>query len=58
MRVILIGNGKLAYFSAKQFASKGYHLSIGVTGASAAVSLLWTQIIGMFFGRLELLSVN
>ena len=28
MRVILIGNGKLAYFLAKQFASKGYHLTV------------------------------
>ena len=28
MKIILIGNGKLAYFLAKQFASKGYHLTI------------------------------
>ena len=28
MRVILIGSGKLAYFLGKQFASKGYHLTV------------------------------
>ncbi len=28
MRVILIGGGKLVYFLAKQFTSKGYHLTI------------------------------
>ncbi len=28
MRVILIGSGKLAYFLSKQFASKGYHLTV------------------------------
>ena len=28
MNIILIGSGKLAYFLAKQFASKGYHLTI------------------------------
>ncbi|MGF1489923.1 MAG: NAD-binding protein [Prochloraceae cyanobacterium] len=28
MNVILIGGGKLAYFLAKQFASKGYNLTI------------------------------
>lgn len=28
MKIILIGGGKLAYFLAKQFASKGYYLTI------------------------------
>ena len=32
-------------------------LSIGVTGADAPVGLLWTQILGMFLGRLEFFTV-
>lgn len=32
-------------------------LSIGVTSADAPVGLLWTQIIGMFLGRLEFFTV-
>ncbi|WP_319418618.1 TrkH family potassium uptake protein [Pleurocapsa sp. FMAR1] len=32
-------------------------LSIGVTSADAPVGLLWTQIVGMFLGRLEFFTV-
>ena len=32
-------------------------LSIGVTSADAPAGLLWTQIIGMFLGRLEFFTV-
>ncbi len=32
-------------------------LSIGVTAADAPVGLLWTQIVGMFLGRLEFFTV-
>ncbi|VEP18955.1 Cation transporter (fragment) [Hyella patelloides LEGE 07179] len=32
-------------------------LSVGVTSADAPVGLLWTQIIGMFLGRLEFFTV-
>ena len=32
-------------------------LSIGVTSPDAPVGLLWTQIIGMFLGRLEFFTV-
>lgn len=32
-------------------------LSIGVTGADAPIGLLWTQIVGMFLGRLEFFTV-
>lgn len=28
-------------------------LSVGITGAAAPAGVLWTEIIGMFFGRLE-----
>ncbi|HBO44876.1 MAG TPA: cation transporter, partial [Planctomycetaceae bacterium] len=32
-------------------------LSIGVTSASAPALVLWTEIVGMFFGRLEFLVI-
>ncbi len=32
-------------------------LSIGVTAADAPVGVLWTQIVGMFLGRLEIFTV-
>ncbi|MGB5897125.1 MAG: TrkH family potassium uptake protein [Geitlerinemataceae cyanobacterium] len=32
-------------------------LSVGVTAADAPVGLLWTQIVGMFLGRLEFFAV-
>ncbi len=32
-------------------------LSIGITGADAPVGVLWTQIVGMFLGRLEFFTV-
>ena len=32
-------------------------LSIGVTSADAPIGLLWTQIVGMFLGRLEFFTV-
>ena len=32
-------------------------LSIGATAADAPTGLLWTQIIGMFLGRLEFFTV-
>ena len=32
-------------------------LSIGVTAADAPIGLLWTQIVGMFLGRLEFFTV-
>ncbi|MEM7556511.1 MAG: potassium transporter TrkG, partial [Cyanobacteria bacterium P01_A01_bin.84] len=32
-------------------------LSVGVTSADAAPSLLWTETIGMFLGRLEFFTV-
>lgn len=32
-------------------------LSVGVTAADAPVGLLWTQIVGMFLGRLEFFTV-
>ena len=32
-------------------------LSIGVTSADAPIGLLWTQILGMFLGRLEFFTV-
>jgi trk system potassium uptake protein TrkH len=32
-------------------------LSVGITAADAPVGLLWTEILGMFFGRLEFLPV-
>lgn len=39
MRIILIGSGKLVYFLAKQFASKGYHLTIINQDATEATAL-------------------
>ncbi|MEC4984857.1 MAG: NAD-binding protein [Oscillatoria sp. PMC 1068.18] len=39
MRVILIGGGKLVYFLAKQFAAKGYHLTIVTRKSETAISL-------------------
>ncbi len=39
MRIILIGGGKLAYFLAKRFASKGYHLTIINNDATEATTL-------------------
>lgn len=38
MRVILIGGGKLVYFLAKQFISKGYHLTIINADQQEAIS--------------------
>ncbi len=38
MRVILIGGGKLVYFLAKQFTSKGYHLTIINADEQEAIS--------------------
>ena len=32
-------------------------LSMGITSADAPIGLLWTEIVGMFFGRLEFLPV-
>ncbi len=32
-------------------------ISVGVTSADAAPTLLWTQILGMFLGRLEFFTV-
>lgn len=32
-------------------------LSIGITSADAPIGLLWTQIAGMFLGRLEFFTV-
>ena len=39
MRVILIGGGKLVYFLAKQFTSKGYHLTIINADEQEAIAL-------------------
>ena len=32
-------------------------LSVGVTAADAPVGVLWTQVVGMFLGRLEFFTV-
>ncbi|MEO0377467.1 Trk system potassium uptake protein TrkA [Acaryochloris thomasi RCC1774] len=42
MRLILVGSGKLIYFLARQFASKGYHLTI-ITHDSAEATTLSRQ---------------
>ncbi|MGB3615851.1 MAG: hypothetical protein WBA10_18790, partial [Elainellaceae cyanobacterium] len=39
MRVILIGEAKLAYFLGRQFASKGYQITIITPGQDDATSL-------------------
>ena len=43
MKIILIGGGKLAYFLAKQFASKGYYLTI-INDEINAAKLLSRQL--------------
>ena len=50
MKVILIGGGKLVYFLVRQFASKGYHLTIinqdAVEAKALARQLKATVILG------------
>jgi trk system potassium uptake protein TrkH len=52
---ILIFNGYTIKESMFEFASSlsTVGLSIGVTSPDAPIAVLWTQIVGMFFGRLE-----
>ncbi|MFQ5577346.1 MAG: potassium channel family protein [Anaerolineae bacterium] len=43
MRVIIIGGGKMVYFLARQFASKGYHLTI-INRSAGQAELLSRQL--------------
>ena len=57
--IITAGYGNSISDSLFEYASSlsTVGLSIGVTSADAPVGLLWTQIVGMFLGRLEFFTV-
>ena len=47
--------GDSLYESASTLSAAG--LSVGITGPDAPTAVLWTQIVGMFLGRLEFFAV-
>ncbi len=51
MKIILIGSGKLAYFLAKQFASKGYHLTVINTDNQEAIAFSRNLKATVIFGE-------
>jgi len=57
--MILLGHGYSVMDSLFEFASalSTVGLSVGITTPNAPISVLWTETVGMFLGRLEFMVV-